>query len=136
GPARVQDVVHQHHRPPGDVEPDARLVHLRRFGPEPDVVAVEGDVQDPHRDVGALDAPDLRGQAPGQVVPPGGDADQGHAGGALVPFQDLVGDAGEGPADLRLVHQAGLRPSGSGARASARRCAHYEATPGRVRGRA
>ena len=78
---------------------------LRGLGPHPDVVPVERDVDDPDPDRHALDAFDLLGQAPGQVVAPGRDPRQHQAAGSLVAFEYLVGDAGDGPADLPAVQQ-------------------------------
>src|SRR5439155_18752410 len=105
GPLGEQDVVDQDDGGTGDVEVDPGLVDLGSLGPHPDVVAIERDVQGAHGDLDPLDAPDLDGQAPGQVVPPGGDPRQHQPTGALVPLDDLVGDPGDGPADLAGVHQ-------------------------------
>ena len=79
---------------------------LGGFGPQPDVVAVERDVQDAHGDLHAFDALDLAGQAAGQVVAAVGDADQHDALDAAIAFDDLVGDAGEGAADVVRLHDS------------------------------
>jgi hypothetical protein len=81
-------------------------VDLGRLGVQPDVVPVEGDVEGTDRHGGAFDAFDLPGQAKREVVAPGGDPDQRQAAGSLVPLQDLVGDAGDHPADLGGLQEA------------------------------
>ena len=102
---REQHVVHQDDRRAGDVERDPRLVHLGRLGLQPDVVAVERDVEHADRHVRALDPGDLGGEAPRQVVAAVRDPDQRQPAGALVSLDDLVGDAGERPADVVGVEQ-------------------------------
>ena len=52
----------------GDVEVDPRLVHLGGLGAQPDVVAVERDVEHPDRDVRPLDPCDLGRETPREVV--------------------------------------------------------------------
>src|SRR6266542_4464648 len=84
------------------------LVDLGSLGPHPDVVPVKGDVKGSDRHHDALDALDLRGQAPGQVVAPGGDAGQDDPSGSLVPLQDLVGDPGERSSHLPFVQKASV----------------------------
>ena len=109
-------VVDQHHGAPVDVEADPRLVHLGRLGLQTDVVAVEGDVEHAHRHRGAFDALDLCGETPSEVVAAVGDTHQRDVAGALVTFDDLVGDAGEGTPDVvgveqRAAHEARTRPA-------------------------
>ena len=103
--AREQHVVDQHHGASGDVEADARLVHLGRLGPQADVIAVEGDVEHAHRHRGALDALDLGGEPGREVVAAVRDAHEHDVIGALVALDDLVGDAGEGAANVVGVEQ-------------------------------
>ena len=98
-PAGEQDVVDEDHRPAGDVEGDPRLVDLGRFRGEPDVVAVEGDVEGSDRDLDALDRGDLPREAEGEVVPSVGDPDEDEAVRAFA-LDDLVGDPREGAAHV------------------------------------
>src|SRR6185436_11894257 len=93
-------------RPAVDVEVDPGLVHLGCLCPDPDVVPVEGDVERADGDGPSFDPADLGRQATGEIVPAGGDPHQDHGLGALVALDDLVRDAGDGPAHLGLVHQA------------------------------
>ena len=88
-----------------DVEADPGLVDLGRLGLHADVVAVEGDVEDPDRHRGALDPLDLGGEPPREVVAAVRDAHQDHVVGALVPLDDLVGDAGQRPPDVVGVQE-------------------------------
>jgi hypothetical protein len=74
---------------------------------QPQVVAVHGHVQRADRDVGALDRGDPGRQPVGQRDPAGRDAQQDQVVGALRAFEHLVGDPGEGPADVGgLQHPA------------------------------
>ena len=88
---REQDVVHEHDRPPRDVDGDPGLVHLRGLRGETDVVPVERDVEDADRDVRRFDPCDLRRQPEREVVTAVGDPDQHEAVGRLA-LDDLVGD--------------------------------------------
>ena len=131
-PAREQDVVHQDHGLARDVEADRGLVDLGRLGAQTDVVAVEGDVEDPDRDGRPLDPADLRGEAPGQVVTPIGDAHERHVLHALVALADLVGDPGQRAPDVDGLHHRGAhtrtppRPQPGGAVV----CVHWHSLPG------
>jgi hypothetical protein len=107
GPAGVQDVVYQDDG--ASLDAFGREVGaLQRAGRvQPQVVAVHGHVQRADRDVGALDRGDPGCQPVGQRDPAGGDAQQHQVVGALGAFQDLVGDPGQGPADVGgLEHPA------------------------------
>jgi len=97
-------------------------VDLGRFGPHPDVVPVERDVERADEKLHALDALDLAGEPPREVVAPGRDPDQHDALGTVVALEDLVRDARDRPPDLALVQQLGG--------------AHQNETPRRLRGRA
>ena len=77
---------------------------------EVEVVAVERDVQRPVRNRDAGELLDLVGQPRGQGDAPGRDAEKddlrrrvGTVESGL--FDDLMGDAGDGPADVRSGHQ-------------------------------
>jgi hypothetical protein len=105
-------------------------VHLRRLGPHPDIVAIEGDIQHADPDRAPLDPPDLGGQASRQVIAACRDADEHHALGTLVALEDLVRDARDRAPDLGLVHDPRLGHQGAPAEGLERR------TPGRARGRA
>ena len=102
-PSREEHVVHQDDRPTPDVERDPRLVNFRRLGLQTDVIPVERDVQGPDGHLGALDLRDLGGQAAREVISAVRDPDERQITCALVAFHDLVGDAGESPADIRRV---------------------------------
>ena len=110
GPARVEDVVDQHH----DLVVDARRGDLgvpqRPGRAQPQVVAVHGDVERARRDRAALDLFEALGQPAGERHPPGRDAEQDDVVGAVGPLQDLVRDPGQRPPDLvRLKHRPGRR---------------------------
>src|SRR4029077_6721636 len=90
-----------------DIEADAGLVDLRGLGTQADVVAVEGDVENPHRDLRALDPGELRREPTSQVVAPVGDPDEREIVRPLVSFDDLVRDAGQGPAEVLVGQDRG-----------------------------
>jgi hypothetical protein len=91
-------------------KPILRLVHLRGLGLHPDVVAVEGDVERPNRHRDAFDALDLGGEPVREVIASVRDAHEHHAVRAFVTLDDLVGDAGEGAADVVGVEQRARHP--------------------------
>ena len=68
---------------------------------QPQVVAVHGDVERADRDRAAGDLLELGGEPGGEEDAAGGDAEEHHVVGALGAFDDLVGDAGEHPGDVR-----------------------------------
>jgi hypothetical protein len=74
-------------------------VDLRRLRRQPDVVAIERDVERAHRDLHALDLCDLPREAHGEVVAPVRDPDEDEAVGPLT-LDDLMGDPGECAADV------------------------------------
>src|SRR5205807_3017456 len=74
---------------------------------EADVVAVEGDVDAPDGHLGALDALERLGQAPGQWHAARLQPDQAHTLEAVVALHDLVGDAGDRPPQVLAVHDPG-----------------------------
>jgi hypothetical protein len=95
-------------------EPDERL---RPDRVPHQVVAVERDVEDADRHVGAGDLVDGGGQAPGQRHAAGADADEGQLLDAAVALDDLVGDAGQRPRHADGVdHQRHAKPPQGGAR--------------------
>ena len=55
------------------------------------------------------DLRELGGQPPGQEDAAGGNAEQHHVVGALGAFDDLVGDAGEYPRDVRRLENGAAR---------------------------
>ena len=104
--AGEEDVVDEHDRLAGEVDRHlGRPERLHR--PQPDVVAVEGDVEraDRHRD--ALDLLDGRRQALGDRQTPGVEADEEDVAGAVVALDDLVGDPGERPPQVVGVEHPG-----------------------------
>ena len=110
GPTGVEHVVDEDDQRPVDAAlgNGGVLQGARRL--EVEVVAVERDVQRParHRDVREL--LDLVGQPGGQGDAPGRDAEKDDFGrtGRIIQsglFDDLMGDAGDGPADVRSGHQ-------------------------------
>src|SRR5258707_10760421 len=107
-PTGEEDVVDQHHRAPLDREADLGAADDGLRGLEPQVVAVEGDVERAPRGLGALDGRDLGRDALGEGHPAGLDADQGHALAPAGLLDDLMGDAGEGPVEPGLVEHLGL----------------------------
>ena len=80
---------------------------LRQDGPQADVVPVEGHVQAAYGYVDALDAPERLGQPPGEGHAPRLQPDEDDPVEAVVVLDDLVGDAGDGPADVLGVHDPG-----------------------------
>ena len=113
GAAGEQHVVDQHDDLPGDVGdlggPE------RRDGPQPDVVAVEGDVEHADRGLDVLERGD-RGRDPaGEGDAAGVEADEDDVVGAVVALDDLVRDPGQRPAevggveDVRAKDRAGRR---------------------------
>ena len=78
---------------------------LGRLGLQPDVVAVERDVQDADGDVRTLDLGELRGESTRQVIAAVRDPHERQPTGSLVPFDDLVRDPREGSADVGRVEQ-------------------------------
>ena len=76
--------------------------------PAAQVVAVHRDVQRADGHVGAgLDAADPLGDALRQRDTAAGDAEQDQIVGALLPFEDLVGDPGQRTSDVVRVEHAG-----------------------------
>ena len=102
GAAGEEHVVDQHHDPPADVDGDLGGAE-RRDRAEADVVAVEGDVERADRDLTAFELLDGGGQAAGDRGPAGVEADEDEVVGAVVALDDLVGDAGVGPAQVAGV---------------------------------
>ncbi len=78
---------------------------LGRLGLQPDVVAIERDVQDAHGDVGTFDLGELRRESTREVIAAVRDAHQRKAAGPFVPFDDLVRDTRERPAHVGPVQQ-------------------------------
>jgi hypothetical protein len=100
GPPGEQHVIDEDH---GLAVHAARrnLGALQRPGrSQPQVVAVQGDVERPDRGRVALELADPVGQPAGQVDATGGDAEQHEALAAVGALEDLVRDPGQRPADL------------------------------------
>jgi len=98
GPAGEEHVVHQDDDlavdTAGDVGAPDRADRLAA-----EVVAVHGDVEGAGRDVDAFDLTDALREPVGEDDAAGRDAQQQEVLRALVGLEDLVGDAGERPAD-------------------------------------
>ena len=98
GAAGEQHVVDEDHR--GAVERHGDRGDVARHDrPQADVVAMEADVERADRH-GLPDAGQHCGQLVGDPHPTALQPDQHDAVGAVVAFDDLVGDAGERPADV------------------------------------
>ena len=95
GPTGEEHVVDQHDHLAGQVTGDVghRLGEDRS---QPDVVAVEGDVEAAQDDLGALDLAQHLGHAGGQRDTAGLQADQDHVLDAAVALDDLVRHPGQG----------------------------------------
>src|ERR1039458_7761308 len=109
-PTRVKDIVDQDDLLVGHVEGQ-----IGGFGGlfglvGPGIVAVEGDVQGPVGDVGALDGLDLHGEAFGQDFPPALDADKNQVLDAFIAFQYFMGDPGEGTVHVTGLHDDRFYP--------------------------
>ena len=109
-PPGEQDVVDEDHDPAGDVHRDlGRAEGLHP--PQPDVVAVEGDVDRPDRDRLALETLDRLRQPAGDGDTTRVEPDEDEVAGAVVPLHDLVRDASLraaqvlGVEDLRPQHK-------------------------------
>src|SRR5262249_40053479 len=110
GAAGVEDVVHQQDGLAGDRERDVGSPQDRGPGLEPEVVAVERDVERPDRDLEPLDRLEPRGDPLSQRHAAGADPHQGQPVGVPGALEDLVGDPGEGALDAGLVEDLGLLP--------------------------
>src|SRR5690606_27189037 len=105
-PARVEDVVDQDHRAVGDVGGYGRAGEVSG-GASIEVVAVEADVEFADRHRRPLEALDGLGNGGGQGRPPGVDPHQDDPLGAVVAFDDFVGDAVDGAPDVVGVQNGG-----------------------------
>jgi len=123
GAAGEEHVVDEDDDLPADVDGDLGGPE-RLDRPEADVVAVEGDVERAHGHGHALEALDGLGQAVGDGDAPGVEADEHDVVGAVVALDDLVGDAGVGPAQRVGVEHLG--PTGE---RSGRAPGHKKTTP-------
>ena len=107
--AGVQDVVDQDHERAVDAALGNRGVLQRPRRLDVEVVAVERDVQRPVRNGDVGEFLDLLGEPRGQGDAAGGDAEEDDAGRVGTVecglFDDLMGNAGDGPADVRGGHQ-------------------------------
>src|SRR5439155_14526043 len=79
-----------------------------RRAAQAEVVAVERDVERSHGQRRAVDLGDLGGEPVRQRAASGPQADQGDLRGPAILLEDLVGDAGEGPVERRVVENLGL----------------------------
>ena len=118
--ARVEDVVHQHDRPPVEREVELRRAHERLrcerglAAADGDVVAVEGDVDGAERglDSGALG--DEAREPPRERYAAGLDPDERELVELRIALDDLVGDSRKGPRQPVGVEEA--LPLGRGVR--------------------
>jgi hypothetical protein len=101
--AREEDVVDEHHRAGAEVEVQVRGVDDGRLGPLADVVAVEGDVDVPQRDLVAGELADECVQAARDDRAARVDADQRQALGPGVLLDDLVRDPHQRAAQVVAV---------------------------------
>ncbi len=106
--AGEQDVVDEHDRRPVEREVDVGD-RLGQDRPDPDVVAVEGDVERAARHLDALDAVDRLDEALGKRHAAGLQPDHGDAVEAVVALDHLVGDAHRGSGDVVGVHDPLVR---------------------------
>src|SRR5215470_2368732 len=105
GAAREQHVVDQEDAAALDREGDVGALHPRRLEPAVEVVAVEGDVDDPEGDQRtALDVLQRAAQPLREVHTTRADADQSQALGVPVALDHLVRDPRERPLDGLAVH--------------------------------
>ena len=94
-----EHVVDQHDRAAGDV--DGNLGGTgRRDRAQRDVVAEEGDVERANGHLDVLELRDRGGEAVGDGDAPGVETDEHDVVGTTVALDDLVGDAGVGPAQV------------------------------------
>ena len=110
-PAGVEDVVDEDTRHPSE-----RKVELRRLddglgvqrllaAADDDVVAMKRDVDAPERDLDATEVFDQTTEPLGQRDAAGLDADERDAREVAVPLDDLMGDAGDRPAQRLRVQE-------------------------------
>ena len=100
GAAGVEDVVHEDDVAAGDVEADVTFFDDGADVAGREVVAVEADVEDAGVDGVVLDGADDFGDALGEGNAAALDADEAEVGGAVIAFDDLMGEADEGAVDL------------------------------------
>ena len=100
-PARVQDVVDEHDRPPVEVERQVRALDDRLLGDQREVVAVEGDVERADRELDALVLEDRRGEPSGERDAAALDADEHQAVGARPASRRSRGRCGSSPGGSR-----------------------------------
>src|SRR5205823_8185527 len=79
-----------------------------RRAAQPEVVAIERDVQRPHGQRGAVDLGDAGGEPMREGDAAGAQADEREVRRAAVLLEDLVRDAGEGPVERRFVENLSL----------------------------
>ena len=107
GAAGEQDVVDEHHDAVGDVGDLGRSE--RRDRSQPDVVAVEGDVERAGGHLDRLEARDRGADTAGERDAARVHADEHRVRRAVVALDDLVGDTGDGPAQVGGVEDTGAK---------------------------
>ena len=114
-PARIQHVVHEDDDPVVDRARDIGTAdeRLRPHGVVHQVVAVERDVEDPHRHVLPGDLPQPRREALCDRDAARPHTDEREAIDAAIAFHDFVGDPGQRPAHPVRVHHNGHTDSSS-----------------------
>ena len=109
GPTGIEDVVDEDDQSVVDAALGDRGVLQRPRRLDVEVVAVERDVERTVRDRDVGEFLDLVGEPGGQGDAPGRDAEEDDARRVGTVecglFDDLMGDAGDGPADVRSGHQ-------------------------------
>jgi hypothetical protein len=99
GPAREEDIVHQDDQLAGQVAGNGGD-GLGQNGPDPDVVAVEGDVEHAHRHRRGLHLLQDLGQPEGEGDATGLESDDDDIVETTISFDDFVGDTGDRPLDV------------------------------------
>ena len=111
-PPGEQDVVHQNDVQVRHVERNRGFSQDGLIFPNPQVIAVERDVQLADRHLRAFDLLNPSRQPVCEVHPPGPDPDERDFLGAFIPLQNLVGDARQCPRHLTRIHHERFLVSG------------------------
>ncbi len=110
--AGEEHVVHQHDETAFDALTGDLGASDGARGAHPKIVAVHGDVERPDRRLPAGDLFELSGEPIREEDPSCRDAEKHHVVGALGAFDDLVGDSGQYPGDVRSLENGACRIAG------------------------
>src|SRR5262245_2575688 len=108
GTSSEQHVIHEDGAPVGEREWYLRAFDFEMIMATPQIIAVEGDIDHAQRHSLSLDGADLLRQPPGEMNPTRPDTDKHQILTALIAFQNLMGDARQGPVDRHLIHHLGF----------------------------